>query len=81
METWILDLIKGNGLAGGLVIAMFFYFKFNDFRHVNKDNGQQIVEHKEQHDLMIKQLEKQTEIKEILIEIRQHLKDRLNGSK
>lgn len=81
MEQWILEMIQGNGIAAGLIVAMFLFFKFNDFSHVNKDNKQQIAEHKELHDLLIKSLEKQTEIKEVLIEIRQHLKDRLNGGK
>jgi len=81
----ILELVKGNGVTGILIVAVFFYLKFNDFSHVNKDN-QKIIE------LLEKQEKKREDghdelyatlnnINITLIKLDQYLHDRLNGNK
>ena len=67
MEVIIWELIKGNGVTGGLVIALFLFLKFNGFNHISQ-------EHEEQKDLIIKTLEKQSRIIELLIEIKESVK-------
>ena len=72
MELWILELVKNNGIAGGLVIALFLFLKYNGFNKISK-------EHEEQKNLLIKNLEKFNDIKEILIRIEEHIRNKLNN--
>jgi len=80
----LVEIVKGNGIAGVMIVVVFLWLKFNDFAHVNKTLerlesflNKQENQRQDGHNEITEGFHN---LEVTLTRMEQYLKDRLNGN-